>query len=88
MDANFGTTIFRALFGSSVGSRNFNFYVYQNGSNFQLHFSAGNAGSFSDNIAISTGQWMGLAVTQDANNTTYYLLEPYLKSAYTPQLIT
>jgi len=73
MDPNFGTGLFRALFGCSSGSRNFNFYVYHNGTNYVLHFSAGNSGTFSDPIAISTGQWMILAATQDATTTTYYL---------------
>ncbi len=73
MDANFGTGLFRALFGSSVGSRNFNFYVYHNGSNFVLHFSAGSSGTFSDVLPINTGQWIIVAATQDADTTTYYL---------------
>lgn len=73
MDASFGTSQFRALFGCTSGNRNFNFYVYHNGTNYVLHFSAGNSGTFSDPIAISTGQWMILAATQDATTTTYYL---------------
>jgi hypothetical protein len=73
MDANFGTGLFRALFGSSVGSRNFNFYVYHNGSNFVLHFSAGSSGTFSDVLPINTGQWIIVAATQDDDTTTYYL---------------
>lgn len=73
LDANFGTGLFRALFGSSVGSRNFNFYVYHNGSNFVLHFSAGSSGTFSDVIPINAGQWIIVAATQDATTTTYYL---------------
>lgn len=72
LDANFGTGLFRALFGSSVGSRNFNFYVYHNGSSYVLHFSAGSSGTFSDVLPINTGQWIIVAATQDANNTTYY----------------
>ena len=72
MDANFGTGLFRNLFGST-GSRNFNFYVYHNGSNFLLHFSAGSSGSFSDVLSINTGQWIIVAATQDADTTTYYL---------------
>ncbi len=73
MDPNFGTSIFRALFGCSSGSRNFNFYVYQNGSGYVMHFSAGGSGTFSNPLAINTGQWMILAVTQDATITRYYL---------------
>lgn len=73
MDASFGTSQFRALFGCSSGNRNFNFYVYHNGTNFVLHFSAGVSGTFSNSLSISTGQWMILAATQDATTTTYYL---------------
>lgn len=73
MNSSFGTNVFRALFGSTSGSRNFNFYVYHNGTNYVLHFSAGNSGTFSDALSVSTGQWMVLAATQDATTTTYYL---------------
>jgi len=72
MDANFGTGLFRNLFGST-SLRNFNFYVYHNGSNFLLHFSAGSSGTFSDALPINTGQWIIVAATQDAETTTYYL---------------
>ena len=73
MDPNFGTNQFRALFGSTGVSRNFNFYMYHNGTNYVLHFSAGGYGTFSDPLAITTGQWVVLAATQDLNTTTYYL---------------
>lgn len=73
MDPGFGTSQFRALFGSSTGNRNFNFYMYHNGTNYVLHFSAGGSGTFSDPISVSTNQWMVLAAAQDATTTTYYL---------------
>jgi hypothetical protein len=72
MDAGFGANLFRALFGSST-ARNFNFYMYQNGSGYQLHFSAGSSGTFSDVLSITTGQWAFFAATQDATTTRYYL---------------
>lgn len=73
MDPAFGTGLFRALFGNIGGSRNFNFYIYQNGTNFVMHFSAGATGTFSDPIAINTNQWYVFTATQDATTTTYYL---------------
>lgn len=73
MDPGFGTGLFRALFGSIGGNRNFNFYIYQNGTNFVMHFSAGASGTFSDPIAINTNQWYVFTATQDATTTTYYL---------------
>ena len=71
MDASFGTNIFRALFGNN-GNRNFNFYVYQNGTGYVLHYSTG-GGWFTDALPIVTGQWYVFAVTQDANSVKFYL---------------
>ncbi len=71
MDANFGTSLFRALFGNN-GNRNFNFYIYQNGSGYQLHFSAGSWG-LSDVLPLATGQWYIFAASQDANTIRYYV---------------
>ncbi len=79
MDANFGTNLFRGLFGSSSPQRNFNFYVYQNGSGYQLHFSsynaAGNVGGgwLSDVIQLVTEQWYVFAFTQDANSVRFFV---------------
>lgn len=75
MYANFGTNLFRALFGNpgaSATSRNFNFYVYQNGSGFQLHFSAGDAW-LSEVVPLVTGKWYVFAVTQVANSVRFYI---------------
>jgi Concanavalin A-like lectin/glucanases superfamily len=71
MDANFGTNQFRALFGNT-GTRNFNLYIYNNGSSYQIHFSAGSWG-LSDVVPLVTGQWYVFAATQDANNIRYYV---------------
>jgi hypothetical protein len=71
MDANFGTIRYRALFGNN-GTRNFNLYIYNDGSNYQIHFSAGSWG-LSDILPLVTGQWYVFAATQDANTIRYYL---------------
>ena len=72
MDANFGTNLYRALFGNT-GTRNFNFYVYNNGTSYQLHFSTQGSGTLSNVIPLVTGQWYVFAVTQDASTVNYYL---------------
>lgn len=78
MDAYFGTNLYRALFGSSSG-RNFNFYIHQNGSGYQLHFSSynviGNIGGgwLSDVVQLATGQWYVFAVTQDATSVRFFV---------------
>ena len=61
------------MFGSTGANRNFNFYVYNNGSGYQLHYSTGGGGGLSDVLPIVTGQWYVFAVTQDANSIKYYL---------------
>jgi hypothetical protein len=79
MDANFGTNLYRGLFGSSSPQRNFNFYVYQNGSGYQLHFSSYNAlgniggGWLSDVVQLATDQWYVFAFTQDATSVRFFL---------------
>jgi hypothetical protein len=71
MDANFGTIRYRALFGNT-GTRNFNLYIYNDGSNYQIHFSAGSWG-LSDFVPLVTDQWYVFAATHDANTIRYYL---------------
>ena len=73
MDANFSTNIYRCMFGSTGGNRNFNLYMYHNGTGFQLHYSAGVSWGYSDVLPIVTGQWYVFAVSQDANSIKYYL---------------
>ena len=79
MDADFGTNLYRGLFGSSSPQRNFNFYVRQNGSGYQLHFSsynsAGNVGGgwLSDVLQLATDQWYVFAFTQDATSVRFFL---------------
>ncbi len=73
MDASFGTNLYRCMFGSTGANRNFNFYVYQNGSSYQMHLSAGGTGLLSDALPLVTGQWYVFAVTQDASSVKFYL---------------
>lgn len=68
------TGTFRAFLGSSVGNRNFNFYMYSPSSGvYQLHFSTG-GGSFSSNLSYTPGNWFTVAVTQATDGTTTYYL--------------
>ena len=70
----FSTGTFRCLFGTNGGTRNFNTYMYFDGSNFKLHYSAGGAGGFSNNLSITANQWFIVAVTQTTGGlVTYYL---------------
>ena len=70
----FSTGTFRCLFGTNGGTRNFNTYIYFDGSNFKLHYSAGGAGGFSNNLSITANQWFIVAVTQTTGGlVTYYL---------------
>ena len=76
MDAS--GNLYRALFGSSSG-RNFNFYLMQSGTGYQLHFSTASAswanqGSwFSDVVQLATGQWYVFAFTHDATSARFFL---------------
>ena len=66
---------FRCMFGSSSGvsNRNFNLYLYYTGSAYQLHFSAGGAGSFSSNMNYASANWGTFAVTHTTGGAvTYY----------------
>ncbi len=83
MDANFGTGLFRNLFGSA-DARNFNFYLYHDGSGYQMHFSAGSNGTFSNYLPITTSQWIVLAATQNETTSTYYLDGVQVGSAAMP----
>lgn len=70
---NIGTGTYRALLGSSVGSRNFNFYLYSPSLNtYQLHFSAGSGGLLSVNISYTPGNWFTAGYTQATDGTTIF----------------
>ena len=65
---------FRGLFGTNSGTRNFNTYIYSPSSGvYQMHYSAGGAGGFSNNLSLTTNQWFIAAVTQTTGGlVTYY----------------
>lgn len=68
-----GNGTFRCLFGSNGGSRNFNTYFYNTGSAYQLHFSAGGLGGFSNNLTYTPGNWFTCGVTHTTGGlVTYY----------------
>lgn len=70
---------YRAMLGSSTGNRNFNFYMYSPASNrYQLHFSAGSAGTLSSDITYTPGNWFTAAVTHETNGTVRYYLNGQL----------
>ena len=68
------TNTFRCMLGNG-GTRNFNFYLYNNSSGQNcLHFSpGGNSGVISNPIGYTTGNWGTFAATQDtSNNYSFY----------------
>lgn len=68
-----GVAQYRAMFGTSTGTRNFNFYVYHTAANtYQLHFSVSGSATITTDVAIVPDTWMILAVTQDTT-VTYYV---------------
>ena len=68
------TSTFRCLFGTASGTRNFNTYIYSPSAGvYQIHYSAGGNGGFSNNIPLTLGQWFSVAVTHSTDGTvTYY----------------
>ena len=65
---------FRGVFGTNSGTRNFNTYLYSPSTGvYQMHFSAGGGGGFSNNLSLTTNQWFVGAVTQTTGGlVTYY----------------
>ena len=65
---------FRGLFGTNSGTRNFNTYIYSPSTGvYQIHWSAGVTGGFSNNLPLSANQWFVAAVTQTTGGlVTYY----------------
>jgi hypothetical protein len=65
---------FRCLFGTASGTRNFNTYIYSPSSGvYQIHYSAGGGGGFSNNLSLTLGQWFSVAVVHSTDGTvTYY----------------
>ena len=73
-NSSFLTGTYRCLFGTNGGTRNFNTYMYFDGSNFKLHYSANGAGGFSNNLSIAYMQWLVIAVTHTTGGlVTYYV---------------
>jgi hypothetical protein len=73
-NSSFSSGQFRCLFGTNGGTRNFNTYMYFDGTNFKLHYSANGLGGFSNNLSIAYMQWFVLAVTHTTGGlVTYYL---------------
>jgi Concanavalin A-like lectin/glucanases superfamily len=68
------TSTFRCLFGTASGTRNFNTYIYSPSAGvYQIHYSAGGSGGFSNNLPLTLGQWFSIAVTHSTDGTvTYY----------------
>jgi hypothetical protein len=60
---------YRCLFGAGGGTqtRNFNTYLYNTGSAYQIHFSSNSFGGYSGNLPYTPGNWFTLAVTQNTS---------------------
>jgi hypothetical protein len=69
-----GVNTYRAILGSSDGSRNFNFYIQRDISgNYKLHYSAGGQGGNSINLTSFTpGTWFTAAVTHTTDGLISY----------------
>ena len=66
---------FRGLFGTNSGTRNFNTYIYSPSSGvYQIHYSAGGGGGFSNNLSITTNQWFIITVTHTTGGLVSYYL--------------
>jgi hypothetical protein len=64
---------FRCLFGTASGTRNFNTYIYSPSSGvYQIHYSTGGGGGFSNNLPLTTNQWFVVAVTHFTDGTVKY----------------
>jgi len=64
---------FRCMFGTPTGTRNFNTYIYSPSSGvYQIHYSAGGGGGFSNNLPLTLGQWFVVAVTQTTGGLVSY----------------
>jgi hypothetical protein len=77
MSSLFGSpNLFRAFLGTNgaVSSRNFNFYMYRDGTGFRFHYSSGPASSLSSYLSLNLNQWFIGGVTHTlGGGVTYYL---------------
>jgi hypothetical protein len=73
LSSNMMNNTFRAILGSSAGSRNFNFYIHRDISgSYKLHYSAGGQGGFSSNLTFTPGTWFTAAVTHTTGGLVSY----------------
>jgi hypothetical protein len=57
--------VYRCLFGvGGTGNRTFNTYLYNNGSAYQIHFSASSLGGLSTAVNYTPNNWFTIAVTE------------------------
>jgi hypothetical protein len=69
-----GVAQFRGMCGADAGPRNFNFYIYRDGSNITyIHYSTPGSAFITNAISLNTATWFMAAVTQTASTTTVYL---------------
>ena len=67
-----GTPYYRAMLGTSDGSRVTNFYIYVDATGYRLHFSAGGTGTLSSYLSVSTQNWYVWGITQAPDGTLKY----------------
>ena len=73
-NSSFSSGQYRCLFGTNGGTRNFNTYMYFDGTNFKLHYSSNGVGGFSNNLSIAYMQWFVIAVTHTTGGLVSYYL--------------
>lgn len=67
-----GTPYYRAMLGTSDGTRIVNFYIYVDATGYRLHFAAGGTGTLSSYLTASTQNWYMWGITQAPNGTLKY----------------
>jgi hypothetical protein len=59
---------YRCLFGvGGTGGRTFNTYIWNTGSAYEIHFSAGGSGGASNALTFPISTWFSVAVTQNSS---------------------
>jgi len=80
---------FRCLFGTASGTRNFNTYIYSPSSGvYQIHYSAGGSGGFSNNLSLTLSQWFSVAVVHSTDGTVSYYFNGQSVGTTTGQTFT
>jgi hypothetical protein len=67
-----GTPYYRALLGTSDGTRTVNLYIYVDATGYRLHFAAGGLGTLSSYLTVSTQSWYIWGITQASDGTLKY----------------